>query len=91
MYLSFLKSNIHTAKVLEFELHYEGSISADSDYMGKVGIFKNEKCNVVNLNNESQLTSYAVAAEGISNKSGVNGATARTAQTGFLAKYFPTP
>ena len=29
MYLSFLKSKIHTAKVSECDLHYEGSISID--------------------------------------------------------------
>ena len=53
MYLSLLKSKIHRAKVTECDLHYEGSISIDLNYMEKVGIFENEKIDVLNLNNGS--------------------------------------
>ena len=54
MYLSFLKSKIHRAKVTECDFHYEGSISIYLNYIEKVGIFQNEKVDVLNLNNGSQ-------------------------------------
>ena len=82
MYLSFLKSKIQRAIVPGFELHYEGSISIDFDYMEKVEIFKNEKFNVLNLNNESWTSTYVRAAEINLNKICVNCTTARTAQAG---------
>ena len=84
MYLSFLKSKIHRAKVTECDLHYEGSISIDLNYMEKVGIFQHEKVDVLNLNNGSRISTYAIASARDSNKIGLNGAAARTAQVGDL-------
>ena len=83
MYLSFLKSKIHKAKVTECDLHYEGSISIDLNYMEKVGIFENEKVDVLNLNNGSRISTYAIASARFKqNRSKC--AAARTAQVGDL-------
>ena len=84
MQIEVLKSKIHRARVTECDLHYEGSISIDLNYMEKVGIFQNEKVDVLNLNNGSRISTYAIAAAKDSNKIGLNGAAARTAQVGDL-------
>ncbi len=80
MYLSFLKSKIHKAKVTECDLKYEGSISIDLNYMEEVGIFENEKVDVLNINNGNRITTYAIAAKKGSKTIGLNGAAARTAE-----------
>ena len=61
MYLSFLKSKIHRAKVTECDLHYEGSISIDFNYMEKVWIFENEKVDVLNFFEERKRCQYNIS------------------------------
>ena len=44
-------------------MQYEESILIDFNYVEEVGIFANEKVDVLNINNGSRITAYATAAE----------------------------
>ena len=71
MYLSFLKSKIHKAKVTECNKKYGGSISIGLNYMKEIGIFENKKADVININNGKRITTHAIVDEKISKKSGL--------------------
>lgn len=55
MYLNMMKSKIHRATVTESNLNYVGSITIDKDILDKVGIYPNEKVQIVNNNNGARL------------------------------------
>lgn len=78
--ITMLKSKIHGATVTQCDLHYEGSIKIDRNWMKKVGILPNEQVDVVNLNTGGRWTTYAI--EGNVAEIGVNGAGARLAVEG---------
>lgn len=80
MLLTMLKSKIHGATVTQCDLHYEGSIKIDRNWMREVGILPNEQVDVVNLNTGGRWTTYAI--EGNVAEIGVNGAGARLAMEG---------
>ena len=80
MLVTMLKSKIHGATVTECDLHYEGSIKIDRQWMKDVGILPNEQVDVVNLNTGGRWTTYAI--EGETFDIGVNGAGARLAVPG---------
>ena len=80
MLLTMLKSKIHGAIVTECDLHYEGSIAIDQDWLDQVKILPNEQVDVVNLNTGGRWTTYAI--EGNVAEIGVNGAGARLAVEG---------
>ncbi len=79
MLLTMLKSKIHGAIVTECDLHYEGSIAVDQDWLDQVKILPNEQVDVVNLNTGGRWTTYAIPATRGSKYIGVNGAGARLA------------
>ena len=51
MQLTLLKAKIHRATVTQADLHYEGSISIDTDLLAAAGILVHEKVDVLNINN----------------------------------------
>jgi aspartate 1-decarboxylase len=71
------KSKIHRATLTGADLHYEGSISIDSDLLEAADIVEFEKVQVVNINNGARLETYALASPRRSGEIQLNGAAAR--------------
>ncbi len=84
MQLTMMKAKIHRAKVTQCDMHYEGSISIDRDWLDEVGILAHEQVDVLNINTGARFTTYAIEAPRASQIIGINGAAARLAQTGDL-------
>jgi aspartate 1-decarboxylase len=82
MLLTMMKAKLHRATVTRADLDYEGSISVDLDLLDAAGILPNEQVDVLDINNGSRFTTYALAAPRGSRTIGVNGAAARLVQTG---------
>ena len=80
MILTMMKAKIHRASVTQCDMHYEGSISVDQDWLDKVGILPHEQVDVLNINTGARFTTYAIPAERGSRTIGINGAAARLAQ-----------
>lgn len=84
MILTMMKSKIHRAAVTQCDLHYEGSISIDRDFLEATGILPNEQVDVLNISTGARFTTYAIEAPSGSRTIGINGAAARLAQLGDL-------
>ena len=84
MQLTMMKAKIHRASVTQCDMHYEGSISVDQDWLDEVGILPNEQVDVLNINTGARFTTYAIPAERGSKTIGINGAAARLAQVDDL-------
>jgi aspartate 1-decarboxylase len=82
MRLTMMKCKLHRAVVTQADLHYEGSISIDRDYLDAAGILPYEQVDVLNINNGERFTTYAIEAPRGSRTFGINGAAARLAQPG---------
>ncbi len=82
MYLTSLKSKIHSATITEANLHYMGSITIDEALLDAAHILPNEKVQVVNNNNGNRLETYVIKGERNSGIICLNGAAARMAQPG---------
>jgi len=76
------KSKIHRATLTDADLHYEGSITVDSDLLEAADILCYEKVQVVNINTGSRLETYAIEGERGSGEICLNGAAARLGQPG---------
>ncbi|MGC6534687.1 MAG: aspartate 1-decarboxylase [Parvibaculales bacterium] len=80
MLLTMMKAKIHRASVTQCDMHYQGSISVDEDWLDKVDILPNEQVDVLNINTGARFTTYAIPAARGSKTIGINGAAARLAQ-----------
>ena len=80
--IQVLKSKIHTAKVTEAELEYEGSIGIDEDIMKLADIREHEKVLVINFKNGKRYETYAIKAKAGSKTIAVNGAGALYSELG---------
>lgn len=80
MLIEMLKSKLHGATVTDANIHYEGSISIDTDLYRAAGMFTHEKVDVLNITNGSRLTTYIIP--GGPGEICLNGAAARLAQPG---------
>jgi aspartate 1-decarboxylase len=72
-----LKSKIHRATVTGADLHYEGSITIDSELMEAADIIPYEAVCVWDVNNGSRFETYAIEGEPGSGVICINGAAAR--------------
>ena len=63
MQLTMMKAKIHRASVTQCDMHYEGSISVDQDWLDEVGILPNEQVDVLNINTGARFNTYAIPAE----------------------------
>lgn len=81
---TMLKSKIHRATVTEADLHYEGSISLDSDLMEAADLVEYEQVDVLNITNGQRLTTYAISGEAGSGMVRINGAAAHLVNPGDL-------
>jgi aspartate 1-decarboxylase len=62
MLLTMMKAKIHRATVTQCDMHYQGSISIDEDWLDRVGILPNEQVDVLNINTGARFTTYAIPA-----------------------------
>lgn len=79
---TILKSKIHRATVTDANIGYEGSISVDPDLLDAADILPYEKVWVLDVDNGSRLTTYAIEGERGSGDMCVNGAAARLVHKG---------
>jgi aspartate 1-decarboxylase len=79
-----LKSKIHRARVTDANINYEGSITIDSKLMKAADILPYEQVHVLNVNNGSRFTTYAIEGEAGSGAICLNGAAARLAVKGDI-------
>ncbi|WP_270179025.1 aspartate 1-decarboxylase [Alkalihalobacillus sp. CinArs1] len=82
MFLTMMKGKIHRARVTEANLNYVGSITIDEDIIDAVGMYPNEKVQIVNNNNGARLETYIIPGERGSGVVCLNGAAARLVQPG---------
>jgi aspartate 1-decarboxylase len=74
---TMLKSKIHRARVTSCNIDYEGSITIDKLLMGAADILPYERVEVLDINNGSRLSTYAIEGEHGSGEICLNGAAAR--------------
>jgi len=77
-----LKSKIHRATITDCNIDYEGSITIDRKLMEEADILPYEQVQVLDINNGSRFTTYAI--EGGPGEICVNGAAARLVSLGDL-------
>ncbi len=93
-----LKSKLDKVIVTQTELHYDGSITIDKDWMDAAELHEWEKVQVINLNNGERLETYVIPGERGSKQICLNGGGARKAQVGdeliilsYCTTYGPVP
>jgi aspartate 1-decarboxylase len=74
---TMLKSKIHRARVTSCNIDYEGSITIDKLLMEAANILPYERVEVLDINNGSRLSTYAIEGEYGSGEICLNGAAAR--------------
>lgn len=79
---TLLKSKIHRATVTGTYLHYEGSITLDTELISAADLVPFERVTVLNLNNGARFDTYVIPGEGASGTVQLNGPAARLAQPG---------
>ena len=81
---TMLKSKIHRATVTQADLNYEGSITVDPVLLEAADILPFEQVQVLDVNNGSRLTTYAIEGERDSGQICINGAAARLVSPGDI-------
>lgn len=82
MIRSFLMAKLHSAKVTETNLFYEGSISIDTELLELVGILPYERVWISNMSNGERFDTYVIPAKKGSKTIGLNGPAAKKASVG---------
>src|SRR5579863_3523683 len=82
MLIDVLKSKIGHAVITQAELHYEGSITIDSDILKAVDIIPGEKVHILNENTGNRLETYVIAGQPGSGVICLNGPAARHGYVG---------
>ena len=82
MQRTMLHSKIHRATVTQADLHYVGSCTIDADLMDAADLLEGQQIDIVDINNGSRLTTYAITGERGSGVIGINGAAARLVHPG---------
>jgi aspartate 1-decarboxylase len=82
MYRMFLHSKIRDVRITGVNLHYEGSITIDKEYLEKSGILPDEEVHVLNVNTGTRLTTYVIEGEAGSGIMELNGPAARLGMVG---------
>lgn len=84
MQRTLLKSKIHRATVTDAQLHYEGSVTIDTDLMQAADIVEHEQVHIFDVNNGNRLITYAIPGEAGSGTICINGAAAHLVDPGDL-------
>jgi len=82
MELSILKSKIHTVKVTEANVKYNGSITIDEDLLEAAKIKKYEQVYINNASNGSRIMTYVLPGRRGSGEVCMNGGAALHAKVG---------
>lgn len=82
MLITMLHSKIHRATVTHAELHYNGSMGIDKNYLDRAGMLHGQQIDVLNVNNGERFTTYLIAEEPGSRRFGVYGAAAHLVDPG---------
>lgn len=82
MLQEFLYAKIHRATVTDANLDYVGSITIDKELLTASGIKKNQKVDILNINNGERFHTYVIEGKEGSGEICLNGAAARKAQKG---------
>ena len=82
MLRELLGGKLHTARITETKIDYEGSCAIDQDLLDAAGIVPYERIHIYNTTNGIRLDTYAIPAPRGSGKIGLNGAAARLGQKG---------
>ena len=82
MQIHILKSKIHRATVTAADMHYEGSITIDAEFMQKAGLYPYERVLCSNLANGDRFETYVIPGERGSRAIVLNGATAHLGKIG---------
>jgi aspartate 1-decarboxylase len=79
-----MKSKIHRATITAADLHYEGSLTLDTELMAAADLVEYEEIQVVNVNNAQRFTTYVIPGPAGSGVVQLNGAAARLGMVGDL-------
>lgn len=82
MIRTFLHSKIHSAKVTDARIEYEGSLGIDGLLMERASILPGEKVEIYDITNGERISTYAIPEEKGSGKIRVLGAAARKIKPG---------
>lgn len=82
MLLTMMKAKLHRATVTRADMHYEGSISIDRDFLDAAGMLPHEQVDVLNITTGARFTTYTIEAPRGTRTIGINGAAARLVQVG---------
>jgi len=78
------KSKIHRATVTHADLHYEGSVTVDSDLLKAADILPHEWVAIWNVTNGKRIETYALPGDAGSGVICINGAAAHRFSPGDL-------
>ena len=84
MLVSVCRAKIHRARVTAAELHYQGSITIDSELLAAAGIGRWEEVQIVNLNNGARFTTYVIPGKPGSGTICLYGPAARLGEVGDI-------
>ncbi|MBV6492364.1 MAG: Aspartate 1-decarboxylase [Turneriella sp.] len=82
MDVTVLRAKLHRAEITDANLHYEGSLTLDEDFLEASGILEHEKVQIVNVNNGARLETYIIKGRRGSKEVCLNGAAARLGHKG---------
>ncbi|HHI97408.1 MAG TPA: aspartate 1-decarboxylase [Thermodesulfatator atlanticus] len=82
MWRKFLRSKLHTLKVTDKNLEYEGSLTLDPRFMIAAGLEPYETVWVYNLENGERFETYVIKGEWGTKECCLNGAAARKGEVG---------
>jgi len=80
--LKVIRAKLHGLRVTGADLHYHGSITLDPEHCDRAGIYPTEFVEIWNKNSGARLTTYVIFGPAGSRCCILNGAAARTCQTG---------
>jgi aspartate 1-decarboxylase len=81
---TMLRGKIHRATVTGADLHYEGSVTIDSDLLERADILPYQQVDIWNITNGERFSTYALAGQAGSGVLCINGAAAHKARKGDL-------
>jgi len=84
MLISVCRAKIHRARVTAADLHYQGSITIDSELLSAAGIGRWDEVQIVNLNSGARFTTYVIPGKPKSGTVCLNGPAARLGEVGDI-------
>ncbi|MGE0754819.1 MAG: aspartate 1-decarboxylase [Alphaproteobacteria bacterium] len=80
-----LYAKIHRARITKCELHYNGSMGIDEDYLDAAGLLPGQKIDVLNVNNGARISTYILKEPRGSKIFGIYGAAAHLFNKGDIS------